>query len=226
MDYNKFEIFVSKARLDRFLLACKGSKTGAFELYKANLLISQAFYPVFNLFEIFLRNTINRILISHFRDTDWIRNQKLIFMNDSTLASSNYFLRESVSKAETNLARKRIQITSGRILAEQSLGFWTSLFERHHYRLLQGSIISCFPLKPAQINRSNLAITLQEIKDFRNRVYHNEPICFNHSNINFGYAEKINSDIYNILDWIDIELSNHVKFFDKINKRISAARRI
>lgn len=226
MDYNKLELFVSKARLDRFLTSCNGSKVRALELYKSNLLISQAFYPVLNLFEIFLRNSINRQLISYFHDNDWIINQKLRFMDDPSLVPSRYFLRESINKAETRIVRKGLSITSGRIIAEQSFGFWTSLFERHHFSLIRGSIMGCFPLKPSWANRSRIAVTLQGIRDFRNRIYHNEPICFNCNSINFGHAERIRQDIYSLLNWMDSETANHILFFDNINNRIITAKRV
>ena len=226
MQYNKLELFLSKPRLDRFLLACGGSQSKALELYKSNLYIAQAFYPVLNLFEIFIRNTINRYLIDHFQDSDWILTQKTGFMVDESLEPSFYFLKKSVSKAERKLRRNRIQVTAGKIIAEQSLGFWTCLFEPHHYRLLEGSIIHCFPLKPVSENRSSIANSLRDIRDFRNRIYHNEPICFNSNSINLNHAEQIRKEIYKLLDWIDSELSGYVKYYDLIQKKIITAKRI
>lgn len=226
MEYNKLEVFVSKPRLNRFLYACGGSKPKALELYKSNLLISEAFYPILNLFEIFLRNNINHKLVSHFQDPDWIQSQKCGFMNDKSLVLSKYFLKNSISTAETKLAKKGIQITSGRLLAEQSFGFWVSLFDPHHYRLLQGSIIHCFPLKPKRINRKDISVSLKYVRDFRNRVYHNEPLCFNSSSINLSNAENIHIEIYRLLSWIDTELVSYVKYYDKIQKRIATAKSI
>ena len=33
---------------------------------------------------------------------------------------------------------KRRNVTAGRVIAELNLGFWNSLYETHHYALLQG----------------------------------------------------------------------------------------
>jgi len=226
LQYNKLELFLSKPRLDRFLQACGGSESKALELYKSNLYLAQAFYPVLNLFEIILRNTINRTLIDHFQDSDWIITQKNGIMADKSLKPSFYFLKKSISKAEKKLIKKKVRVTASKIIAEQSFGFWTSLFEPHHYRLLKGSIIHCFPLKPVSENRSSIAISLRNIRDFRNRVYHNEPICFNSNSINLDHAEQIHKEIYKLLDWIDSELSGFVKYHDQIQKKIISAKRI
>ena len=82
-----------------------------------------------------------------------------------------------MEKAERTIRRKGGTISSGKVISEQSFGFWTSLFETHHYRLIGGVIIHCFPNKPNNVNRSVIAQKLNRIREFRNRVYHNEPIC-------------------------------------------------
>ena len=51
MQYAKLEQFVSKPRLDRYLVSCNNSQERAIRLYNANLLVSQAFYTIMNLFE-------------------------------------------------------------------------------------------------------------------------------------------------------------------------------
>lgn len=69
-------------------------------------------------------------------------------MNVNLLAQSNYFMKTSVIKAENNIRKFGGTVTSGKILAEQTLGFWTSFFDGHHYRLLSGVPIGAFPHKP------------------------------------------------------------------------------
>jgi len=48
MKYDTLEKYVSIPRMNRFLIAT-GSKSNAMELYRVNLRVSQAFYPVLNL---------------------------------------------------------------------------------------------------------------------------------------------------------------------------------
>lgn len=219
MYYSKFEQFVSKPRIDRFLISCSNSQTRAMKLYEANVKVSQAFYPIMNLFEIFLRNCINDTLTNYYRDPAWIISQKTGFMNDTSLAPK-YWIKNEVIKAERNA---RGIITPGKIIAEQTFGFWTSLFEPRHYRLILGSVIHCFPLKPTHVNRSYLANVLKEIREFRNRIYHNEAICFHNMILDFTHAQYIKTEIYNLLDWMDVDLKNYVHQFDQIDIIITDA---
>ena len=219
MNYAKLEQFTSKPRLDRFLVSCANSHEKALILYNVNLKVSQAFYPIMNLLETFLRNSINDKLAIHFNDAAWIINQKNGFMSDSSLAPK-YWIREQVIKAENNT---RGTITPGKIIAEQTFGFWTSLFEPRHYRLIAGYVIHCLPNKSPHVNRSYIASTLKDIREFRNRIYHNEAICFDNITIDFSHAKRIKSEIYNLLEWMDADLKTYVMQFDNIDSAIAQA---
>ncbi len=222
MKYLQLEQFVSKPRLDRFLTACGNSKTKAQKLYKINLRVSQEAYPLLNLFEIFLRNAVNTQMAVQFADADWIVNQKAHFMSDPSLTRSRFQMRQSVQNAETAIRRKGAAVTSGKVIAEQTFGFWTSLFETHHFRLIGGAPLVCFAHKPAAENRSSIAAKLNDIRQFRNRVYHNEPICFLNHNIDFTEVQNVIQTIYDLLNWIDHDLRDYVAYFDNIQAKIDA----
>lgn len=226
MKYQDLEYLISQPRLYRYLLVCGNSKGKAQKLYRANLRIAQAFYPVLNLFEVGLRNVLHYRLSAHFGNPNWIITEKNGFMNDASLRPSRFYLKNQVNKAERKLRRQHSTITSGKIIAEQTLGFWTSLFEPHHYRLIRGTTINSFPNKPASVNRSVICRKLQNIRDFRNRVYHNEPICFNGSNIDFQIAENVKIDIYDLLEWISDETKEYIESYDNIDSKILIGRRL
>jgi len=226
MEYNKLEYYLSQPRLNRFLLASVNSKIKAQKLYRANLRVAQSFYPILNLFEIFLRNICNYQVSSHFANPNWIITEKNGFMSDTSLTASRFFLKNSVGNAERTIRRKGGLVTAGKVVAEQSFGFWTSLFDPHHYRLIGGIVIHSFNNKPSGINRSVLSQKLNRIREFRNRVYHNEPICFNGNAIDFTYAENIKDEIYELLSWIDSDLTNYVDYFDAIENKINIAKSI
>lgn len=220
MEYSKLQQHLSKPRLNRFYIAASNSKHKAKLLYEVNLNVSKSFYPVLNLFEIILRNNIDNTLSNYFSDPDWIINQERGFMNDRSLPKRK-FLKEKVCDAKRKLKKKRTSITSGKIIAEQSLSFWTSLFDKRYYTLINGEVIKAFPEKPIQIKRSNINNKLHRIRMFRNRVYHNEPICFDNSNcMNFNKPKEIKSDIYNLVSWMDKDLTKYVNGFDSINREI------
>ena len=173
MQYQKLEFYISKPRLDRFLTACENSQARAQNLYHANLKVAESFYIVLNLFEVFLRNRINAELSSHFGNPDWILTEKNGFMADQSLAGTRFYLQREVITAERRLTVRNKVISSGLVVAEQSFGFWTSLFNTHHYRILSGSPIQCFHYVPSSIQRKQLNLILNDIRDFRNRIYHN-----------------------------------------------------
>jgi hypothetical protein len=185
--------------------------------------------------EVTLRNRINTILLAHFSDPDWITNQKTGFMVDSSLTHidrrtgrrvTNDFLKSSVEKSERRFRRLRVPITSGKVIADQSLGFWTDLFEVHHYRLLLGRPIQVFTNLPSGHGRREACDRLNKIRQFRNRINHNEPICFNGAGIDFTYVEEVYDAIIEILTWIDPELIKWIKDIDTIRTKINNAKTI
>src|SRR5690606_7063571 len=130
-----------------------------------------------------------------FNDTDWIINQKRHFMSAPSLAGTSFFLRKEVERAEMKIRKKSKAVHSSKIIAEQNLGFWTSFFDPHHFKIIEGIPIKALPNKPKEINRQNIAFMLKEIREFRNRVYHHEPICFKGNSIDFSQAILIRKHI-------------------------------
>lgn len=220
MDYHKLEYFLSEARFKRFQVAYSGSASKAQKLYGINLKVSQAVYPILNLFEIFLRNAVDRQIVNYFDDADWIINQQNGFMNHPDLARSGYFIKGNVQRAANVILKKSSTVTAGKIIAEQSFGFWSSLFEPHHFRLIGGAPLQCFVNKPANMNRRSIALKLDAVRNFRNRVYHNEPICFNGTAIDFSATYTIRQHILDMLNWIDPELNIFIIQFDQVEQHI------
>ncbi len=233
MKFRDFRKYFSTLRVNRYLLATGNSTGKAVKLYKANLKISQAFHPLLGVFEVVFRNRLNDILTAHFTDPDWIINQKGGFMSDPSLRfiykrtrqqKTNDFLKREINKAEKRLHKTRTPITSGKIIAEQTLGFWTDLFEVHHYRLLKGKPIQIFQTLPSGYGRKEVNDELDKVRRFRNRINHNEPICFNGNTIDFTETLEVHTSIVNILNWIDPELIKLISDLDKIQKTINQAK--
>jgi hypothetical protein len=225
LDYLNLEKYFSPHRLNRYLIACGNSKIKAQNLYRANLRIAQSFYPVLNLFEVVLRNILYDKLSLHFNNTNWIINEINGFMNDNSL-QPQFYLKNEVLKAQRKLQRNHQMVTSGRIISEQTFGFWTSLFERYHYKLINGVIIQCFVNKPNIENRVSILSKLQNIRDFRNRVYHNEPICFSGNSIDLNISIEVKKNIFDLLNWINSDIAQYVDYFDNIDSKITIAQNI
>ncbi|MEJ0057831.1 MAG: hypothetical protein WDN75_20600 [Bacteroidota bacterium] len=197
--------------------------------------MAQSFHPLLGILEVVLRNRINDVLTSHFADPDWIINQATGFMIDPSLTydhkktgqqKTNNFLLREVKKAETRLRNSRTPVTSGKVIAEQTLGFWTDLFEAHNYRILKGKQIKIFNHLPSGHGRKEVNAELDKIRRFRNRINHNEPICFDGNNVDFSRALDVYQSITNILTWIDPEILNFIKDINKVNRSIVNAMKI
>lgn len=223
MRYEILENYLSEPRLNKYLIACNNSKVRAKKLYRANIRISQSFYPILNLFETFLRNSMSNQIAIHFNDDDWIINQQQGFMSAPTLKRSNFWFRRQIQKVIQNT---RPPVTSGKVISEQSFGMWTVLFEPIYYQLIGGSVIHSFPNKPVSMNRSDILNRLNRIRKFRNRIYHNEAICFKAGQIDFTKAKQIKKDIYELLNWMDNDIAHYVKQFDNIDNKIQKAQSI
>ncbi len=235
MKFQKVRQYFSAPRINRYLQATGNSQTRTNKLYKANLKVLQAFHPLLGVAEVVVRNRINDVLSAHFTDPDWIINQKGGFMSDASLRFThkrtgairvNTYLKTEVEKAERRLRKGGIITTSGKIISEQTLGFWSDLFEVHHYRLLLGKPIQIFTSLPPGYGRKEICDELNKIRVFRNRVNHNEPICFNGNSIDLTKAKEVHRSIRNILQWIDHDLLNYIKDIDKVQKNILAAELI
>lgn len=212
MLYKDFTCYFSELRINRYYIAANNSEEKAIELYKANLKIGAAFHPLISIVEVVLRNQLNTILTLHFQDTDWIMNQKEGFMSDPSLIfrnkktgrkKTNDFLKQEIAKTEKKLKQAGVKLSSGKIISEQTFGFWTDLFEIYHYRLLKGVPIKIFTKLPAGYGRKEIKDELDKIRRFRNRINHNEPVCFNGNKVDLSSTIVVYQSILDILSWID-----------------------
>lgn len=235
MKFSNFRNYFSSPRIGRYLSACANDTKRCQKLYKSNLQVTQAFHPLLGSLEVIIRNGINDQLTSYFGDPDWIINQKVGFMVDPALThankktgkvETNRFLLNSVIGTERKLIKKGIGITSGRIISEQSFGFWTDLFENHHYKILKGRPIKMFKNLPAGFGRTQVLNELTKVRQFRNRINHNEPICFIGSSIDFSDTLAVYNSILKLMIWINPELISWSKGIDKVQSTITKAQSV
>lgn len=235
MKFRDFRQYFSASRVNRYLIATGNSAGKSVKLYKANLKLSQAFHPLLGVFEVILRNRLNDILTSHFTDPDWIINQKIGFMSHPSLRYTykrtgtvkiNDFLKREITKAEKRLHKTRTPVTSGKIIAEQTLGFWTDLFEVHNYKLLKGKPIQIFQTLPTGFGRKDVNEELDKVRRFRNRINHNEPICFNGNTVDLTETLEVHKSILNLLAWIDPEIIRLLSDLDRVQKVVERLKKI
>jgi len=166
MDINDLEKLLSKKRLSTYYNLFPSDKEKAIEYYRLNTQISESLYPLLSNLEITLRNSIHNSFIIHFKSTDWFSGFKQPELFD-----------------QVNVAKRKIltghnQMTTDKVVAELTFGFWTALFNKQYAKDLWKPLMYAFPLlDTAGKRRDKISYKLNHIRKFRNRIFHYEPIC-------------------------------------------------
>lgn len=114
-----------------------------------------------------------------------------------------------------HLVREGIAITDGKIISELNFGFWTTLLEENHYKILIWrkifrDVFPSYPLTGSIDDAVDLVSQkVNKIRSFRNRIFHYEPI------INRNDLEQIRECILEVLNWINPQMYQLTKLFDE-----------
>ena len=142
--------------------------TTALARYLYNIALCRELYAPLHIFEVSLRNAIDEALCIFFGCADWY--DALPFDNGT---------RSKITEAKNKIIRNGKSVTHDRMIAELTLGFWTSLVTtRYSQSKFQSHVIKrCFKNCPVR-SRSikNLQETLNKMRLLRNRVSHYERI--------------------------------------------------
>ena len=237
MNYKKFSRIYSISRVSRYQKAANGDKKKAMAMYYANARLAQAFQPLISVFEVVLRNQLHYALVHHFNDVMWLVDQKNGFMSDPSLThvvkktgkvKVNDFLKKEVERSEKTLIQKHRNVTAGRVIAELNFGFWNSLYETHHYALLKGVPGTIFRSLPSGVGRKEINLRVQEIRNLRNRISHNEPLCFKDKAFDLTYVNEMYAMISDFLSWIDPQIINSLnkENLDKVSCQIQETSKL
>lgn len=205
MNFADFQRLTSAARMARFLAASGGDGDKAMSLYRSNIRLSSTLFGVLSVFEIVLRNTIDRHYCLQFPATatgdHWLPQA---ISSGGFLTSSK--CRKSFDKIDEAVRKLGTRATHDRIVAELSLGFWKYLFAQSQFVAGRSSLLSIFPSRPVRTNQRVIYDKLDRINAVRNRVAHHEPICFGVGNtISTHYVRSHYQDIIDLIDWIGID---------------------
>ncbi|MEM9886623.1 MAG: hypothetical protein AAF849_12085 [Bacteroidota bacterium] len=118
-------------------------------------------------------------------------------------------LRYIEQKLEKELQTRHITIPKSQLIATMPFAFWTSLFRDEITRVLKDSLSRIF--SEDYIKNMNVYSTLNSIRLFRNRVAHNEPLCFKYKYFNIDKVKKVNMYIGIIIKSLDKDLYNFSK---------------
>ena len=162
---------LSGVRFEAYRRSTGEGDEAALARYVWNVALCEALYPSVHCLEVALRNALHRQAAHYFRTASWL---------DPSTPSCVLSEREKrkVRRAMQELQRRNRPPTPDRVVAELTFGFWTSLLSREYeQRFLIRIIKPAFPHLPKPIRtRRTLAGRFNEIRQFRNRIFHHEPI--------------------------------------------------
>lgn len=192
----------SEDRLNKYLTKVAEDQLAAEFLYVANQKISESLYPLISILEVSLRNRVHSKLHIKLRRSDWWTHQDLNIqafqpcLDKIDRAKAKLYKRPSVSDKQ--------QVKAVQVVAEVSLGFWTSLFSEDLAPALWSDLIDCFPNLPTDNRkRRKVAKPLENITRLRNRVMHHEPILFDDSVL----PNSLHSKGTELLGWMSTDMA-------------------
>lgn len=205
MKHNKlfFEKVFSEKRMERYFILYPNDESRAVKHYQSNIKLTEAFYTSLSVLEVALRNALSRELKTMTGRDDWYA----IFANTPGLTNLNKY----ITQATKQIAGRHEQITTSKIIAELTLGFWVSLLNAEYERLLWKDLRRAFPYIPKKDRkRKNVSAPLNRFRAFRNRVFHNESICWNMKKV-----QEIHDELLLVLEWINKDLPEWLTEIDR-----------
>jgi len=170
--------------------------------YIWNVQLSEALYPSLQAFEVALRNSVHRALSHHFQTEYWFDQGILLAWQ----------WKPSARRAQLTTYRKPHD--PGRIVAELSFGFWSSMFNSPYEPLWYADgarlLDLVFPYLPRSMRtRKKLSQRIERIRRLRNRVFHDEPV-WNKTDLRERHGQ-----IDEAMSWISVDLREVVALADR-----------
>ncbi|RZK18391.1 MAG: hypothetical protein EOO56_16185, partial [Hymenobacter sp.] len=179
MLFQTAEKFLSPARLAPYKNAAKGDEQLGLTLYLDNLRVAQSFYPALSLLEVALRNAVHNALSIKFKTDNWLFTEQQGFMVDPSLTYYDTARKEEIANhkilkmvlaaiKDYKEQRQHDPPNGLAIIAELSFGFWTSLFNKKYFLLLNRDPIRAFSKeRPTGITWNIINDKLIKVRTFR-----------------------------------------------------------
>ena len=160
---------LSPERIGTYLTAANFDQDRALALYIWNASVGEAFHLPMQSVEVAIRNRINVALKSQY-GPEWWRDHK--YMRDA-----GGRLNKDIATATRRVQNKHHPLTTGRIVANLSFGFWTTMLgSSWNPKLWSFQLRNSFPDLPQSIDRDELHKRARAVNSLRNRIWHHEPI--------------------------------------------------
>lgn len=211
MDKRFLQKVFSNQRTQKYFDA-HADESKAIRHYQANIYVSESFYPLLSIFEVALRNALNREMEALFNTPDWY----LHVPGQTGLKALN----REITLAQNHITKRGEIISGPKIVAELTLGFWVRILNVEYEKVLWKDLRRAFPFMPKiDRQRHKVSAPLNRIRTFRNRIYHNEPVCWN-----LQVLSSIHSEIYKVLSWLNVDLPNFANTLDRFPLMLKQAQ--
>ncbi len=160
---------LSPARIGTYMMAAGHDEQRALALYIWNAQLGEAFHLPIQSVEIALRNRINSVLVIKF-GADWWRDTAFNAMAEKRQ-------NDAINEVKTRIGNRGQDLVTGQIVAGLSFGFWVSMLDaRYNPDVWSHHLRTGFPNLPTLNDRNDLQKVTRGIANFRNRIWHHEPI--------------------------------------------------
>lgn len=193
------EKYISKSRLQYY---------SSLKEYKKNILLSKNFYIPLSILEVSLKNSLDDYFIKTI-GIDWLFDKSFI-KPQLQLKIDNAI---KILNQNNKLYAKNKQLNHNNLVSELSFGFWMMLLKKPYQQYLRYSDLKqIFPNLPSKkdksINRHFVFTKLNNIRLFRNKVFHHDKI------ISKTEYQNMMDEIYEVLSCFDDEI---VKITKELN---------
>ena len=185
--------YISRERLIRY----KNYKE-----YLMNIKFSRDFYIPLSVVEVSFRNSLNQFYTEKIGE-NWLEQNSILQPN----------AQKSISNSKNILKQQKKIISQDNLIAELSFGFWVKLLTKVYSRYLRyNDLKQIFPNLPSKkdksINRHFIFTKLNNIRLFRNKVFHHDKII---SKVEY---QNMMDEIYEVLGYFDDKI---VKITKELN---------
>lgn len=229
MKYSDFELYLSKTNSDRYLHACNGDKDKAVCLFMLNSNLSCSLFQVIGLLEMILRNAIDERMSITVGPT-WIEDS---VKREGIFADPEKFpnVQKAIFEAFDKMKSERV-FSHDILVTKMDFGFWRYMFNRHVYNASGRFIMKIFINKDIRtengklVNQAFVFEDLKGIHHLRNRIAHNEPICFKDSIIDTSYANIEYLKILKYFRWLGIDTKSFLLGLDNVEEVLKKINRL
>lgn len=193
---------ISGERFEPYLMFSTGEVVGAFRLYTWNAAVSAAFLWPLHMVEITLRNAVNKRMMQAY-GAAWLQDSELV----GTWAAG------TAASARSQVAKRDIEPTDGRIIAELPFAFWVGLFAKERdVALWRLDLCRIFYPTP---KRGRVHAHLERLRKLRNRIAHHEPIHNRRLKADYEIALQL-------LGWLSSTAADWVRYHSRIPELLVA----